>query len=207
MSMAPGAGPFRMLTGAAIAYGLTSGGAQAPEISITPLGMRIVRPTTEGDDLAAKREAVLRPTVVGDFLRQYDGAALRPDAIAKNVLTERGIPADRVDDVLSIIIDGAMAVGFIKDINGKKYVDLAGLPATGAGGNDHQTGVDASAAHTVAVPVAAAAPTPRAVSVAAGLNINIQIHIAADASAETIEEIFKNMRRYVLGGDGTTNVE
>src|SRR5215831_9780890 len=49
MSMAPGAGPFRMLTGAAIAYGLTSGGAQAPEISITPLGMRIVRPTTEGD--------------------------------------------------------------------------------------------------------------------------------------------------------------
>src|ERR1700687_4129454 len=38
---------FRMLTGAAIAYGLTSGGYNADAISVTPLGMRIIRPTTE----------------------------------------------------------------------------------------------------------------------------------------------------------------
>ena len=40
-----------MLTGAAIAYGVTSGGPNASEIAIAPLGMRIVRPTKEGDDL------------------------------------------------------------------------------------------------------------------------------------------------------------
>jgi hypothetical protein len=28
--------------------------------------------------------------------------------------------------------------------------------------------------------------------------VNIEIHIAADAKAATVEEIFKNMRKYVL---------
>lgn len=40
-----------------------------------------------------------------------------------------------------------------------------------------------------------------------GINVNVQIHIAADATSETIEEIFKNMRRYVLGSDGATAEE
>jgi hypothetical protein len=30
-----------------------------------------------------------------------------------------------------------------------------------------------------------------------GVHVNVEIHIAADASFETIEEIFRNMRRYV----------
>jgi hypothetical protein len=34
------------------------------------------------------------------------------------------------------------------------------------------------------------------------VHINIEIHIAADATSETVEEIFRNMRRYVLN-DGT----
>ncbi|MQA85929.1 MAG: hypothetical protein GEV03_15210 [Streptosporangiales bacterium] len=86
MNMSPTSGPFRMITGAAVAYGLTTGAARAPEIGITPLGKRVVRPTAEADDVAAKREALLRPKVIGDFLRSYDGAALPPDNIAKNVL-------------------------------------------------------------------------------------------------------------------------
>src|SRR5437773_1936634 len=60
LEMQPNAGRFRLLSGAAIAYGVTSGGPNAPEIAITPLGMRIVRPTREGDDLLARREALLR---------------------------------------------------------------------------------------------------------------------------------------------------
>src|SRR5215471_18776857 len=106
MAMSPTSGPFRMITGAAVAYGLTTGAAQAPEIAITPLGMRIVRPTTEGDDVAAMREALLRPNVVGEFLRNYDGAALPTDNIAKNVLLDKGVPAERVDSVLDLIVQG-----------------------------------------------------------------------------------------------------
>jgi len=35
-----------------------------------------------------------------------------------------------------------------------------------------------------------------------GVNINIEIHIAADASTQTIEDIFRSMQRYVLRPDG-----
>ena len=96
MGMTHTSGPFRSISGASVAYGLTTSAAQAPEIGITPLGMRILRPTTIGDDDAAKREALLRPRVVGEFLREYDGAALPPEAIAKNVLAAKGVPSERL---------------------------------------------------------------------------------------------------------------
>lgn len=45
------------------------------------------------------------------------------------------------------------------------------------------------------------------VTLSPGININIEIHIAADAKAATIEEIFKNMRKYVLNRSGDEAVE
>ena len=88
LDVQPSSSNFRMLTGAAIAYGLTSGGYNADTISITPLAMRIVRPTTEGDDTAAKREAFLKPRVIREFLQKYDRAPIPRDDIARNVLME-----------------------------------------------------------------------------------------------------------------------
>jgi len=200
MSMSPTSGPFRMITGAAVAYGLTTGAAQAPEIGLTPLGTRIVRPTAEGDDVAAMREALLRPKVIGDFLRTYDAAALPSDAIAKNVLMEKGVPTERLDGVLELIVDGASAVGFIREWNGKRYVDLAASVSPVAG-DDMAAAQREKLAEGPPLPSVNLAPPAPVVSVGAGIHINIEIHIAADASSETIEEIFRNMRRYVLTGD------
>src|SRR6185295_18585441 len=42
MKVQPGSGPFRMLCGAAIAYGLTEGGYNADVIAITDLGRRVI---------------------------------------------------------------------------------------------------------------------------------------------------------------------
>ncbi len=124
LEMQPSSGTFRTLTGAAIAYGLTSGGCKADTISITPLGLRIVRPTTEGDDQAAKREALLRPRVIREFLQKYDGAPIPKENIAHNVLIELGVPTERTADVLAMMIEGAEALGFLQDIKERKYVDL-----------------------------------------------------------------------------------
>lgn len=43
-------------------------------------------------------------------------------------------------------------------------------------------------------------PAPPAVTVSgnAGVHVNVEIHIAADAKPATIEEMFRNMRKYVL---------
>lgn len=42
------------------------------------------------------------------------------------------------------------------------------------------------------------APPATSTRIGAGLNVNVEIHIAADAKPATIEEIFKNMRKYLL---------
>lgn len=207
MGMTPTSGPFRGITGAAVAYGLTTGAAQAPEIGLTPLGMRAVRPTVEGDDLAARREALLRPKVVGQFLRDYDGSALPSDAIAKNVLQEMGVPAERLDEVLALIVDGATALGFIKEWSGKRFVDLAAGDTSPDARGDVESAPTArgSAPSPATLPVPPVAPP--AVTMSPGIHINIEIHIAADASSETVEDIFRNMRRYVLTGDGPLDDE
>jgi predicted nucleotide-binding protein len=126
LEIQPSSSGFRMVTGAAIAYGLTAGGYNADAISITPLGLRIVRPTSEGDDFAAKREALLRPRVIREFLQKYNNAPVPKDAIAQNVLLEMGVPQGRVGEVFKLIIDGAQAVGFLREIKDRKYVDLTG---------------------------------------------------------------------------------
>ncbi|MBN3510124.1 hypothetical protein JYB55_14870 [Mycolicibacterium septicum] len=42
------------------------------------------------------------------------------------------------------------------------------------------------------------APGVRQVSASPAVHVNVEIHIAADATAATVEEVFKNMRKYVL---------
>jgi predicted nucleotide-binding protein len=126
LDMQPSTGGFRMLTGSAVAYGLTTGGYNANEIAITPLGMRVIRPTVENDDLAAKREALLKPRVIREFLQKYDNAPIPRDDIARNVLADLGVPADRTSEVLKLIVESAGGVGFLRTIKDKTYVDLAG---------------------------------------------------------------------------------
>lgn len=93
MNVQPSSGPFRQLCGSAIAYGLTEGGYNASEIKLTQLGRRITRPTVEGDDVIAKREALLRPRVIKEFLNQYNGNPIPKDDIARNVLKTWACPS------------------------------------------------------------------------------------------------------------------
>jgi len=128
LDMQPSSSTFRQLCGAAIAYGLTKGGYNAPEIALEPLGLRVVRPTKEGDELEAKRESLLMPRVVGEFLRKYDGAPLPREDIGRNVLIEMGVPQDRVADIQEMILEGAEGVGILRTIKDKRYVDLSSVP-------------------------------------------------------------------------------
>jgi predicted nucleotide-binding protein len=126
LNVDPQGSQLRLLTGAAIAYGLVDGGAQAASIAVTDAARRILRPTEDGVDLQAKREAVLRPRVLGEFLRRYDGHPIPRADIAHNVLEELGVPRDKAVEVLERIEASAVSVGFIQEIKGKKYISLQG---------------------------------------------------------------------------------
>ncbi len=92
-----------VLSGASIAFGLTEGGAQAASIAVTDLARRILRPTEENADLAAKREAVLRPRIFGEFLQRYNGNPFPRQDIALNILEEMGVPCEKAAEVLERI--------------------------------------------------------------------------------------------------------
>jgi predicted nucleotide-binding protein len=124
LDLAPKGGHFKMLTGAAVAYGITDAGGQAEKIGLTQLGRRIVAPTVEGDDVAAMREALLTPRVVGEFLRKYDGSPLPAPGIGENVLEERGVPPKATARTFELIVNEAEALGLLVEIKGKRYVKL-----------------------------------------------------------------------------------
>ena len=130
VGMQPGSGPFRMLLSASAAYGLTEGSAWAETISITPLGRRLVRPTVEGDDARARREAFLKPRITRDFLTAYNAAKVPREDIARNVLAEKmGVPASETKRVFEQIVSDARGLGLLTDINGVEYVQLQGAGA------------------------------------------------------------------------------
>ena len=164
LDMKPASSHFRMLAGAAEAYGLTSGGPKAAEISLTDLAKRILRPLSEQEDLEGKREALLTPRVVKEFLTKYSSAPLPRPTIAHNVLEDMGVPKDKTAEVHDLILEGARSVGFITEIKGQAYVDLSGtnVPATAADNQENPEPEDEIEEHDVgATPLVPAGNAPR----------------------------------------------
>jgi len=124
LNVDPKGSQLKVLTGAAIAFGLIEGGSQAASIAVTDLAKRILRPKEEGSDLIAKRESVLTPRVFGEFLRNYDSHPFPRQDIALNVLEEMGVPREKTGEVLDRIDSSARSVGFLEEIKEKTYVSL-----------------------------------------------------------------------------------
>jgi len=127
LSISPTSSAFRMLCGTSIAYGLTDGGYNATDITPTALAKRILKPTIEGDDLSAKREAFLKPRVPREFLTKYNGNRLPREDIALNVLEHLGVPSESAKRTLDLIMAGAKSLGLFTDIKGQLYVNLHGV--------------------------------------------------------------------------------
>jgi len=148
MDMTPTSSTFKMITGASIAYGLTEGGYNATNISITDLATRILSPVTEGQDHVAKREAFLKPRVISEFMNRYDGSPIPKENIAQNVLVEMGVPRDRAPKFFELIVKGALDLSLISEIKGKKSGNLSNTSPsnsvndTSLNDNENVTGED-----------------------------------------------------------------
>ena len=124
LDIAPTSSRFRTLTGASVAYGLTSGAYNASEITLTDIGKRVCSPIEEGDDVLAKRAAFLKPRVINEFLTKYNNNKLPSKHIAANVLEEMGVPNEKSVEVYEMVLKGAEELSMMKDIKGNKYVDI-----------------------------------------------------------------------------------
>jgi predicted nucleotide-binding protein len=130
LGVKPTSGPWRGLCGTSISYGLTDGGYNAAEITLTPLGLKIVRPTEEREDLAGIREAIMKPRIQREFLERYNNAKFPKDIIAQNVLVDMWLPKERSEQALAILKANAEFAGVLAEIKGDKFVFLEGTGAT-----------------------------------------------------------------------------
>lgn len=126
LDRSPGSSDWRYLTGAAVAYGLTSGGYNSDQIELTPLGKSIVMPTEEGQREKSLTNSALTPQILKEFYQKYNGNKFPRDDIAKNVLMSLGVPQDRPEEALSIIRDNGKFVGILIDIKDGVYVQISG---------------------------------------------------------------------------------
>ena len=124
IDMSPTSGPWRSLCGSSIAYGLTEGGYAANEIVLTDLGRRIVAPTEEKDDVAAKIKAITKPRILNAFFDKYDKAKLPKSEIAKNVLVSLGLPKDRADRAFDILKKNGDYTGVILETKTGPFIAL-----------------------------------------------------------------------------------
>lgn len=124
LDISPTSGAWPALTGSSIAYGLTEGGVNAAVIKLTSLGHQLVAPEAEGEDLSARREAVLKPRILKEFFERYSRAKLPNETIAGNVLRTLGLPPDRVKNAIETIISNGRYAGIIRDTPTGPFVNL-----------------------------------------------------------------------------------
>lgn len=131
IGISPTSSAWPNLAGSSIAYGLTDGGVNAAAIKLTALGRKLVAPEREGDDIAARREAIMRPRISKEFFEKYRRAKFPADVIAANVLRTLGIPHDRIQSALEIVKENGRYAGIIRDTPTGPFVNLdsPGVPA------------------------------------------------------------------------------
>jgi hypothetical protein len=124
IGISPTSSAWRTLTGSSIAYGLTEGGVNAGAISLTALGRRLVAPEEEGEDLAARRQAILKPRIAKEFFERYRRAKFPTDVIAGNVLKSLGVPPERVEAALDIVRTNGRYAGIIRETPTGPFINL-----------------------------------------------------------------------------------
>lgn len=131
IGISPTSSNWPALAGSSIAYGLTEGGVNANAIKLLPLARKLVAPEEEGDDLAARREAIMKPRISKEFFERYRRAKFPNDTIAGNVLKTLGLPPDRVQSALEIVKANGRYAGIIRETPTGPFVNLdsPGVPA------------------------------------------------------------------------------
>lgn len=131
IGISPTSSGWQNLTGSSIAYGLTTGGLAANRIELTPLGRKLVAPENEGDDLAARREAIMKPRILKEFFEKYRRAKFPNDTIGANVLKSLGILPERAPSALEIVKANGKYAGIIRETPTGPFVNLdsPGVPA------------------------------------------------------------------------------
>lgn len=198
-----GSRPYRDLITASAGYGLTSGSYISEKLTLEPTGSELAHGKTE-----AAYNALFSLEVFKKFYDNFGSGGSRgipSEKAARDFLqNECGVPEGQSKGVLEKIIQDAKDWFLIQNIaGGDKFVpvDLAKESARALEESKEEEVIPEITDHkgtpgqnTYQEPTR----TKPSLDISPRLQLNIEIHIAADTSDESIETIFKNMRKYLL---------
>jgi predicted nucleotide-binding protein len=128
LKISPSSSNFRDLVGTSRFYGLTSGGINADEYALTPLGQE----ATGGDEIAqvaAYKKAVMTVEPYRIFFQAYGNKKLPSATAMREFLVKNAdVPESRVDECMEFLLADAETAGFLRTMKGGSYIDLAGTP-------------------------------------------------------------------------------
>jgi predicted nucleotide-binding protein len=132
VNLSPTSSTWKMISGAACAYGLTQGAYGAEQIVLLPLG----RACVEGDR-AAILNAILAPRACEAFWKRYARQKFPKPEMAERVLPVLGLPKDRVDKYYEILKANGILAGILREQGSGYYVAFDGSgSAPSAAAND-----------------------------------------------------------------------
>ncbi len=124
LDKSPASSGFFLLVLASRAYGLTNGGKNADEFSLTPLGHQAVSDDPEAR-IEALRQAVLKVAPFRTFLTAHDKKKVPlPVPFRAFLVSKASVPQDRADECMDQILDDARFARMIRSVKGADYIDL-----------------------------------------------------------------------------------
>ena len=195
LGKSPDSGPSRTLVTASSGYGLTKGSYQAEFLELTELGRRLA----VENDRTALIDAMMSVNLFKRYLETYKGGQVPADVAAKSHLAQGGVPIDRTEACLAILMAGAEEAKLIATMSGAKRVlsrDHAVEQLVGKGG----------AALKGSPPPEKPEDKPPVKNGAAlksipSLNISLEIHLPNDQSPEVYDAIFASMRKHLIDAE------
>jgi predicted nucleotide-binding protein with TIR-like domain len=126
IDVAPGSSRFGELVASSRMYGLTNGGINADEFSLSTLGEE----ATSGDEVvraAAYKRAVANVEPYQAFITAFSGKKIPgPTPFKEFLVRNAGVSADRAEECMSFILADAETAGLIRSMKGTPYIDTTG---------------------------------------------------------------------------------
>lgn len=133
ISKTPSSSQFRDLVSASRMYGLTNGGVNAEEFSLTDLGMA----ATGGDEVAreqALKGAVMNVPPFERFLVSFNTKKIPAAAVLKEFLVKNAdVDSGRAAEAMETLQRDLDFAGLVTTLGNGKWIELSGAPASSIG--------------------------------------------------------------------------
>ena len=125
----PTSSQFRELVASSRLFGLTNGGINAKEFSLTELGER-ASGADEVARIAALKAAIMNVPPYKIFFDAFKNKKVPGSTALKEFLVrDAQVPSERVDECASQIVADARTAGLTRAVGGSPWIDLDGVPA------------------------------------------------------------------------------